>query len=271
MKRTLPKGLGAVVTGAGGGLGRAFCVELAQAGARVVVSDVAAEAAEETAAMVRELGGEARVVLADVAEWDSMRALEAASVEWLGEVDMLINNAGVVVRGAVEETSLEDWEWVMGVNVWGVIHGLRAFLPAIRARGTGYIINVASFAGLVAFPRMGAYNATKAAVVSLSETIYSDLITTDVKVAVVCPTIFQTGIMDAARGEFPAEVDQRIGRRMEKAQVQAPEIARMALDTVLKGNLYCSPMREGTVAWWLKRICPQFVQKHLTTRKSSQG
>jgi len=258
MSKSIPPKLRTVITGAGSGLGRAFCLELAPTGARIVVSDINRDGAEETAELIRQNGGEALVVEADVAQWESMEALQAKASEWLGHTDLLINNAGVAVRGDVETTSLEDWDWIMGINVWGVIHGCRAFLPGIKEQGQGYIINVASAAGLMSTPRLGAYNLTKAAVVSLSETLYSELAHTDINVSVLCPTFFKTNIIESGRGAHSGKAKKLITQAMERSKIQAPDVAKFALNKVVNGQLYALPMQDATWFWRLKRLSPSF-------------
>ena len=116
MKSTLPPNLRVVITGAAGGLGRAFAVELASRGARIVVSDIVLEGCQETVELIKTNGGDAIAVTADVADWSSVQALENTANGWLGGIDLLINNAGVAVRGDVESVSLEDWDWIMGID-----------------------------------------------------------------------------------------------------------------------------------------------------------
>ena len=160
----------AVVTGAGSGLGRAFCHELRKRGARLICADIDEAAAQKTAA---EVGGTA--VRCDVAKIEDVEALAAAADRALGGVDLVINNAGVAVAGHVGDVSLDDWRWIMGVNLWGVIYGCHVFAPRLRKQGRGHILNVASAAGLLAPPGMAPYNVTKAAVVALSETLCAEL------------------------------------------------------------------------------------------------
>ena len=266
MKDSIPKGLRAVVTGAGGGLGRAYCLELAAAGARIVAADLNEESAKETARLVGEAGGEALGLVSDVAKWESVEAMASRAEEFLGDVDLLVNNAGVAVRGTVDGTSQEDWDWIMGVNVWGVVNGCRAFLPKMRARGTGYIVNVSSIAGLVSPPNLAPYNVSKAAVVSLTETLYCELAGTKVNVCVVCPTFFRTDILNSGRGEMDDEVLERVGAVMDRSRVQAPEVARRSLQTVFRGKLYCIPMGKGLLGWRLKRLLPRWFHGWLMAR-----
>lgn len=267
MKSTLPPNLRVVITGAAGGLGRAFAVELASRGARIVVSDIVLEGCQETVELIKTNGGDAIAVTADVADWSSVQALENTANGWLGGIDLLINNAGVAVRGDVESVSLEDWDWIMGINLWGVIHGCRAFLPAMKKRGTGFIINVASAAGLLSSPRLGPYNVTKAAVVSLSETLYTELVYSDVNITVLCPAFFKTNILASGRGPKSEKTKRMNTETMERSKVQAPDVAKFALQKVAEGELYALPMKDVNWAWRLKRFAPSLFYRKIAAPK----
>jgi NAD(P)-dependent dehydrogenase (short-subunit alcohol dehydrogenase family) len=247
----------AVVTGAGSGLGRAFCEELGARGARVVVSDVDEAAAADTAERVRRAGGDAHVVRCDVADPAQVAALADAARAWTGDVELVINNAGVAVAGRLEQIPLADWEWIMGINLWGVIHGCRAFVPAMRARKRGWIINVASAAGLLATPKMAPYNVTKAGVVALSETLHAELAGDGIHVSVLCPTFFQTNIARGSRGQVDQKMRNLMEKLMARSRVQAPDVARAALAGVAKNQLYVVPMADGRAMWRLKRLAPE--------------
>lgn len=254
----------AVITGAGGGLGRALALDVARRGGRVVVADIDEAGATETAHLVERAGAEAQVMLCDVSDAAQVEELAADATAWLGEVDLLVNNAGVAVGGSFEEIPLEDWSWIVGINLWGVVHGCRAFLPAMKARGRGHVINVASAAGLVSMPGMSPYNTTKAAVVALSETLHGECKARGVNVSVLCPTFFATNIARSARGSRGAEhLLGAIQKRMESTRIQAPEVARAAIDGVLAGDLYVLPMRDGRIMWRLQRAVPEQFYKGL--------
>lgn len=246
-----------VVTGAAGGLGRAFCEELGRRGGRVLVSDIDEVGAEATAELVRRHGGEALAVRCDVSDPAQVEALAEAARARFGCVDLLVNNAGVAVAGPVDEVSLEDWRWIMGINLWGVVHGCRTFLPAMRARGSGAVINVASAAGLMCAPMMAPYNVTKAAVVALSETMHSELRAAGVHVSVLCPTFFATDIARSGRGAVTERLRGFIEQQMSRSRVQAPDVARAALAAVAKNQLYVLPMADGRALWRLRRLHPE--------------
>src|SRR5690606_20569237 len=142
---------------------------------------------------------------------------------------------GVAVAGRIGEVPLADWTWVIEVNLWGVVHGCQTAVPHFRARGGGWLLNVASAAGLVSSPELGPYNATKAAVVALTETIYGETRDAGIGVTVVCPTFFRTNIAASSRG---AEAQRKLVQKlMDRSRVQAPEVARAALDALVAGHL----------------------------------
>jgi NAD(P)-dependent dehydrogenase (short-subunit alcohol dehydrogenase family) len=240
----------AVVTGAGSGLGRAFCLELAKRGARVVCADIDEAAAHKTAA---DIGGTA--VRCDVSRVEEVEALAAAADRALGGVDLVINNAGVAVAGLVGDVALDDWRWIMGVNLWGVIYGCHVFAPRLRKQGRGHILNVASAAGLLAPPGMAPYNVTKAGVVALSETLGAELKGSGVGVTVLCPTFFRTNIGKSSRA---ADEKQRalVEKLMSRSKIQADDVARLALDCAARNELYALPHADGRWMWRLKRWAP---------------
>jgi len=267
MKSKFPNALRAVVTGGASGLGRAFCLRLAERGARVVVADIDYDGAKETVALVEQAGGAGLALEVDVSKWDAVEELAVKAREWLGEVDLIVNNAGVGVRGSLEKISLEDWEWVFGINLWGVIYCCKAFLPAMKKNNRGYIINVASLAGLVSAPKMGPYNVTKAGVVSLSETLCTELAKTKIQISVVCPSFFRTNIMASGRGEQSEAVRAVVARLMDKSKVQAPDVAQASLNAVFAGELYVLPMTDARLLWRMNRFVPAFFQRRIATPK----
>ncbi len=254
---SFPQPLRAVVTGAGSGLGRALSLDLAKRGASLIVSDIDRSSAEETAQLVRQQQTEAEVIPCDVTDRDAVFALVDETERRLGGIDLIANNAGVAVAGPFDEISTEDWRWVVDINLWGVIYGCQAAVPKMRAQGYGYIINVASAAGLLSLPGTSAYNVTKTGVVSLSETLYAEYKLEGIRVAVVCPTFFRTNIIATVRGATTAKEKARAIRWMERSKVQAPGVAKAAIDSVRDGKLYVQPMRDGRKAWRLKRLAPE--------------
>jgi NAD(P)-dependent dehydrogenase (short-subunit alcohol dehydrogenase family) len=240
----------AVVTGGASGIGRALCRCLARAGARIVVADVDDAGMDGTVAAVKGVGGEAIKARTDVSRLADVHALaDRAFSEW-GAVHVLCNNAGVTVHGGLESATHHDWEWVMGVNLWGVIHGIEAFVPRMIAqRQPGHVVNTASMAGLIASQGLGIYNTTKYAVVGLSETLQKDLRPYDIGVSVLCPMGVATAIRDSARNR-PAHLRNTetrsageitlIGRTLEPDHV-AERVRR----AIVANRLYVITHEEG--------------------------
>jgi len=245
-----------VVTGAGSGLGRAFSIELAKRGARIVVSDIDLAAAEETVALVREHGAEAVAARCDVRDFGQVEALARLCESRFGGVDLIVNNAGVAVGGELGKVSPIDWKWIVDINLLGVAYGIEAFVPRLRANRGGYVINVASAAGLISSAGLGPYNATKAAVVSLSETLAAELRGSGVNVTVLCPTFFPTNIFANARGAKDSKTVAFGEALMKRSPYDANDIARIALEHVERGELFCVPMADGRLLWRLKRALP---------------
>ena len=198
----------AVVTGAASGIGRSLATAFAGSGSTVVLADIAGDEADAVAAGIRATGGAAEAVTVDVSSPQSVDELATFTMSRFGHVDVLCNNAGVSTFNLIEDQTLDDWRWVFDVNLWGVVHGLRSFLPILRSQGTpAHIVNTASIAGLlsgVAF--IGPYAATKVAVVSISETLSQELALAGlpIGVSVLCPSSVETRVMESERSRPPA-------------------------------------------------------------------
>ncbi len=245
----------AVVTGAGSGIGRAFALELALRGGRVVCTDIDLARAKETVVLVEAAGGDATAVACDVSLEAQVRELAEVAEEWLGRAPTLVvNNAGIGAGGRpVGESSLADWHSTLDVNLWGVVHGCHVFVPRLRVAGGG-VINVASAAGFAAAPRMSAYNVSKAAVMSLSETLAAELSGSGVAVTVLCPTFVKTNIVD---NELIEPGSARVARTLMRLTGRsAAAVARTTLDAHDRGRLYVLPQIDARVTWRLKRLLP---------------
>ena len=203
------KGKVAVVTGAASGIGRAIAERLAAEGMTLVLADIEEQALAKAEGELKAKGATALAVPTDVSKAGDVEALAKKTIDAFGAVHVVCNNAGVGPPGGpMWERTVADWQWVLGVNLWGVIHGIRTFIPIMRAQDTeGHIVNTASMAGLASAPWMGIYNVTKHAVVTLSETLYQELalMGVNVKVSVLCPAWVDTRLMDADRNR-PAEL-----------------------------------------------------------------
>jgi len=244
----------AVITGAAGGLGRALAFRLARERMRLVLADVDAEALERAAAELAAAGARAIAVRTDVSRGADVEALARRALDEHGAVHLVCNNAGVAPLGAVWESSEADWRWVLGVNLWGVIHGVRVFAPILLAQGgEGHIVNTASVAGLISPPGMGAYNASKHAVVALTEALHHDLaaIGARVRCSVVCPAFFPSGIADsertrpaalaeAGRAKSPAQLalEADLRKAVSAGRVSAEAIAQAVFEAVRDERFY---------------------------------
>jgi NAD(P)-dependent dehydrogenase (short-subunit alcohol dehydrogenase family) len=247
----------AVITGAGSGFGLETARLAARQGLQVVLVDVQADALERAAREIEALGAPVLARRVDVSRAAEMDALGAAVEERFGAPHLVFNNAGVGAGGLLWENTVADWEWVLGVNVMGVAHGVRVFVPRMLAAAKadpsfeGHVVNTASMAGLLAPPNMGVYNVSKHAVVALTETLYQDLrlVTDRISASVLCPFFVPTGISASERNR-PAEhaaqgetLSQRVGRAMnDKAvasgKVSAADVAQKVLDAVADDRFY---------------------------------
>lgn len=196
------RGKVAVITGAASGIGFALAERAAREGMKVVLADIEAGALAEAEKKIRAAGAEAISVVTDVAKRESVEALRDRTLAAFGNCHLLCNNAGVAVNGATWDITHDDWDWILGVNLWGVINGIRAFVPGMIASGEeGHVVNTASMAGLIAGPGMSAYNATKHAVVAISESMFVEqsMAGSKVSTSVLCPGWVNTRIMDSQR------------------------------------------------------------------------
>ena len=252
-----------MITGAASGLGRAFAIELAKApDATIIIADVDMDGAEETARRVRALRATAHVVRCDVREWAQVEHLSSEAERLCGRVDLLVNNAGVAAGGQVGEIPLEDWRWAVDINFWGVVYGCRAFLPAMKKRGRGWVLNIASAAGYASLPNFAPYNTTKAAVISLTETLTAELWQSGVSATVVCPTFFQTNIAESSRGDDKRT--RNIARLlMRRSRKSADDVAKAAIKDLERRRIYSLPMIDARAVWLARRFLPAQVHRVL--------
>lgn len=244
----------AVITGAGSGFGREFARIGASERMKLVLADVQQDALDEAVAEARASGAQALGVRADVSRAEEVQQLADRAMEKFGAAHLLFNNAGVAAGGGfVWEVSLKDWQWVMSVNLMGVVHGIRSFVPLMLKQDTeGHVVNTASAAGLVSAPLMAVYNVSKHGVVTLSETLFHDLRAANAKVgvSVLCPAYVPTNIRHSERNrpadladQAPPTPSQIAAReRSEKAvasgRLSAAEVARMTFDAVREDRFY---------------------------------
>lgn len=251
------RGKVAVITGAASGIGRAFASRCASEGMKLVLADVEREALAVTGAEMRARGASILGVQADVSNADDVERLAQKTLDRFGAVHLLFNNAGVGVVGPnVWESTRADVEWVLGVNLRGVLHGLRVFVPIMLEQATeGHIVNTASAAGLVATPGIGLYSASKAGIVALSEALHHELalLGATIKVSVVCPGAVRTRMVDASRNRPAAlqndpelEADRRAKHQLKEQEVRETleaamspeELAEQVIDAVRSERFY---------------------------------
>jgi NAD(P)-dependent dehydrogenase (short-subunit alcohol dehydrogenase family) len=261
-----------LITGAGSGLGRALAFCFAENGWRVACADINIDSANDTVRLLTEFGVGAMAMWVDVGDDASVEDLrDEVLAAWDG-VDIVINNAGVASAGTIADASLDDWRWTLNVNLMGVVRGCRAFLPVLRKQGEGRIVNIASFAGIANAPCMGAYSASKAGVISLSETLRAELALTarGVKVSVVCPAFFQTNLMATARA--PAKDRALAEKLMAASRESADDVAGKIYKGALRGDFMIFPTRAEPMRWRTKRFLPElFLSRLLAAYRTAKG
>jgi NAD(P)-dependent dehydrogenase (short-subunit alcohol dehydrogenase family) len=226
------------ITGAASGLDRAMALAFAAEGMKLALADVDEKGLEETARMTNA----ASCMRVDVSRAADVDAFAAS----LKEVHVVCNNAGVSPLGPLWRNTVGDWQWALGVNLWGVIHGVRAFVPRLVAQGEGHVVNTASVAGLISPPGMGIYNVTKHGVVALSESLYHDLQGSGVGVSVLCPAYVPTGISESERNRpkelagapVPEAMQQNLRKAVSSGKLSADDVARTVVAAVKEERFY---------------------------------
>jgi NAD(P)-dependent dehydrogenase (short-subunit alcohol dehydrogenase family) len=251
-----------VLTGAGSGIGRATAHAFAREGARLHLVDIACGRVEEVAGELRLLGVEAHAHCVDCRDPEAMEMLAESVYERHDRIDVLMNNAGVGHSALLHETPLRDWKWVLDTNLWGVIHGLHAFVPRmIDQGGEAHIVNTASLAGLLGVPSMAPYCASKFAVVGLSESLGIELAPYGIAVTAICPGIIDTDIIRAGRLEgSTAASKQKIAAYYRKRGIHPDRVARDVLRAIRSRRPMQLTPSSAYPALWLKRLSPRLFQ-----------
>ena len=261
----------AVITGGASGLGRAMAERFAREGMSIVLADVEPDALAKAEAEMTAVGAKVIGVRTDVSKAAEVEALAQKTLAAFGAVHLVANNAGVAEGGSVWDNTVADWEWVLGVNVWGVIHGVRVFTPIMLAQGSeGHIINTASVAGLISPPGMGIYCVSKHAVVTLSECLHHDLAqkTDKIKCSVLCPAYVPTGIADSGRNR-PADLketrhksaadlalDASLKKAVQSGKLTAADVAQKVYEAVRDERFYIltHPKIKASIQWRMEDI-----------------
>lgn len=248
------RGRVAIVTGGASGLGQALCEELGRRGAVVVVTDVNEPGARAVAAGIEAAGGRASAARLDVRDAAAVTALVEGTAAAHGQLDLMINNAGVAVTGEAQDLGLEHWRRVVDVNLWGVIHGATAAYAVMARQGSGHIVNVASLAGLSGFPTVSPYATTKFAVVGLSQSLRAEGEDLGVKVSVVCPGFLQTAIYD--NGIYVGSRKEDALAQVKLKMMDAGRAARLTLDGVARNRAFIVFPFYTRLLWRLVRLSP---------------
>jgi NAD(P)-dependent dehydrogenase (short-subunit alcohol dehydrogenase family) len=256
----------ALVTGAGSGIGREIALELARKGSRVLAVDQHADTAEKTAIACNEVGPQAHPLVCDVTDPDAVRALAATVHAEHGTLDVLVNNAGVGMSARFTDMDLDDWRWIRSVNLDGVVHGCRAFVPAMLAKRHGHVVNVSSGLAYTMRATEPAYVATKAAVLALSRCLRADWQDSGVGVSAICPGVVSSGIIDSARflGAQAQSLDRarKIFRRGHPPEL----VARDVVVAIRKDKAVVPVGWEAKLGWWAHRLLPLSGQQRIARR-----
>jgi NAD(P)-dependent dehydrogenase (short-subunit alcohol dehydrogenase family) len=255
----------ALVTGAASGIGKETALAFARRGADLVVCDIDEAGLAATAEAIRALGRNVQAERTDVANAAEMEALADSVHARIEAVDLLMNNAGVAIGGPFLATSLADWDWIVGINLRGVVHGCHFFIPAMKRRGLGgHVINVSSAAGYTASSALAAYSATKFAVLGLSEALADELEPRGIGVTAVCPGIIDTPITRSARlvGEMDrAEVREQMVTRYQRRGYGPERVAENVLKAVQRNRLVAPISPEAWAFYYLKRFAPRLLRR----------
>lgn len=257
------------VTGGASGFGRALAERWARAGYRVCIGDIHDERLAETLASLRKGGATAHALRCDVTKDQDLEAARGWLEESWGGVDVVVNNAGVAIGGSITDISMDDWRWIVDINLLGVVRGCKTFTPLFQAQGGGRFVNVSSMAGLIHPPMMSAYNATKAAVVAISETLAVELARDKIKVSVVCPSFFRTNLTETMRAGN-ADIASVTHKLVNKAKRGADEIADLTFRGVERGDFHILTHADGRAAWMLKRLAPFSVYARAITKNTAR-
>lgn len=268
----------ALVTGAGSGLGRAFAMELTRLGGwHVVIADINQAAAVETLDLVRQAGGQGQVEALDVRDVNAWTQLRIKLQSEHPRLHLLINNAGVVASGRVDTLPLADFDWAYEINTRGTLIGCQTMIPWLLSsdssdRGASYILNVASICGLLSPPGLAAYNASKAAVIALTETLACELRNNNIGVTVVCPWFFQTNLLEA--GRFSQRSSKAAGEHvMSTSPLNAARVAKEALQATFRKKLHYVLGPWARHMWRFKRLAPRmfhWLQNIMVTRAAAR-
>jgi len=246
-------------------LGRALALEFAQRGWNVAVTGRDAAKVGDAARAVKRAGGEALEAVLEVTRYEDFAAAAKRVTEsWQG-LDVLINNAGIGDAGRMEDLTMDDWCRVIAVNLWSVIFGCHTFVPVLKRGGAGHILNVSSASGLAGLPEMANYNATKAAVIAISETLRTELVRDNIAVTVSCPSAFRSNIGSGLLESKPiGAVGKSVVAAIDRTKVTAEDVARYTIRSMERRKLYSVPQLDARLMWRFARWLPEKYSDLLT-------
>ncbi len=244
------------ITGGASGLGKAIAFKYAQQGYKVCIGDINEERGKETIEALKSQGCDALYFYCDTTKIKDLILVKDKLVEHWGGVDVVVNNAGVAgTAGPIDDVSMADWDWVLNINLLGVVRGCKVFTPLFKKQQSGYFINISSAAGLMNAPLMSSYNVSKAGVISLSETLRLELEKFGVGVSVVCPAFFKTNLTETMKSTIDGVI-QRISSVMENSKVTADDVADMIFNAMSNNKFWVITHKPERKLWLLKRYLP---------------
>ncbi|MBY8990842.1 MAG: SDR family oxidoreductase [Candidatus Lokiarchaeota archaeon] len=241
------KGKNCFITGAASGIGRSVALELAREGMNLYITDINEEGLANVKKEIEEIGVKVISSKCDVSKFEDWEKCEGVFRENLGDIDLLVNNAGIAIGGSILQLELEDWEKVLGVNLWSIIYSLKTFVPRMLAKGSGHIVNVSSGAGIFGSPEPLPYVTTKFAVVGLSEALFGSLNGMGINVSVICPWVIATNIWNISELKVPQKLIEDVGE--EKIEEMMNEVRQGFLDIAISpdevAKIYVKEIKEN--------------------------
>ena len=268
------RGKVAVVTGAASGIGRALAVQLAKEGAHLVITDVDRTGLDETAKRAEEAGGRAATYLLDVADKDAFYALADEVDARFGGADIIINNAGVAQMAPVSELTYDDFEWVMNIDFWGMVYGTKAFLPQLKKKGAGHVVNVSSIFGMISVPTQAAYNSAKFAIRGFTEALRHEMRGSDIQVSCVHPGGIKTNIVRNARFQQKTgreEREETVSGFDKIARTSPEKAARVIVDGIQADRGRILIGLDARIVDWIQRLFPSSYAKIMRMKGEDGG
>ena len=255
------------ITGAGSGFGAALAHLYASRGWNVAVTDIDEQRARQTYKKIENQGGNSFSMQLDITSAEHWQQLQDSVLEKWGGLDVLVNNAGVAAAGNIEDTSMEDWDWVLDIDLKGVVRGCHQFAAIMKGQKAGHIVNISSFAGLAGLPFISAYGVAKAGVVALSEALRAEMHPYGVGVTVACPAFVKTGLLDSFRSTQP-DTKTKVTRWMETSGISAEQVAEEIETAVRKNKFLLLTHAQTRSAWRFKRWFPERYYSMVAKRSS---